>query len=102
MIIPCGHRVVVKPDDIEIFSNDKTELDAVKAMYEWMSANDIIILQADDIGKVQKYLFKELAKIRMDDTSIQYSSNESTDLEDESITYDFSSQVAIKDREDSD
>lgn len=92
----------VKPEDIEIFSKDKTELDAVKAMYEWMSANDIIILQADDIGKVQKYLLKELAKIRVDDASIQYSDDTSTDSEDEPITYDFSSQVAIKDKEDSD
>ncbi|OLS24339.1 MAG: Cyanophycin synthetase [Candidatus Heimdallarchaeota archaeon LC_2] len=92
----------VKPEEIEIFSKDKTELDAVKAMYEWMNANDIIILQADDIGKVQKYLLKELAKIRVDDTSIQYLSDPSTDTEDEPTTYDFSSQVAIKDREDSD
>ena len=67
---------------IEIFSEDKNELDAVKSMYEWMNANDIIILQADDIGKVQKYLFKELAKIRIDETSIKYLGDPITDSQD--------------------
>lgn len=92
----------VQTEQIEVFHSDKTELDAIKAMYEWMNANDVIILQADDIGKVQKYLLKELAKIRVDDTSIQYLNDASTDSDEETISYDFSSQVAIKDKEDSD
>jgi cyanophycin synthetase len=92
----------VEPEKIETFFDNKTELDAVKAMYEWMNANDIIILQADDIGKVQKYLLSELAKIRVDDASIQYMNQESLDSESEPTTYDFSSQVALKEKEDSD
>ncbi|MCY3412786.1 MAG: cyanophycin synthetase [Candidatus Heimdallarchaeota archaeon] len=53
----------VNENQIDIFYGDQTELDAVSAMYDWMSVNDIIMLQADDVDKVRNHLLVHLAKV---------------------------------------
>lgn len=54
----------VSKDAIEIFFGDKTELDAVTALFEWLKLNDLAIIQADDIPKVRHHLLSNLAKIK--------------------------------------
>ncbi|MHA2502702.1 MAG: Mur ligase family protein, partial [Candidatus Kariarchaeaceae archaeon] len=50
----------VADDKIEVFTGDQTELDAVSSMYNWLTFNDIVILQADDIVKVRNHLLVDL------------------------------------------
>lgn len=42
---------------IQIYTGNKTELDAVADMLDWIQPNDIVMLQADDVDKVRSLLF---------------------------------------------
>jgi cyanophycin synthetase len=54
----------VKEDQISTHYGDETELNAIKAMYEWLELQDIVMLQADDVIKTRNYLLNTLANQR--------------------------------------
>lgn len=91
----------VKPDQIEIHAGEgKNELDAITSMYNWMQHEDIIMLQADDISKVQDHLFRKLANIKTED--LVFSNEPSIDESPTNETFDFAAEVKVKGDEFSD